>query len=154
MGLIQHGIATVSRIYQGSFEDYFKQECIDTFLQKNLAEDFVNPVIYNELSKKKEEFTKYMNFFFFIGNWNLSGKELESDIDIINWLTSYKENNLCPEEIQLENLSINDKDINKYKIDNSSNLFLFKDTNLFDNEQNYCKDIIKSDVTKILLNQM
>ena len=34
MGMIQHGIATVSRLYQGSFEDYFKQECIDTFLQK------------------------------------------------------------------------------------------------------------------------
>ena len=55
MGLIQHGIATVSRIYQGSFEDYFKQECIDTFLQKNLADDFVNPVIYNELRKKKRK---------------------------------------------------------------------------------------------------
>ena len=151
MGLIQHGIATVSRIYQGSFEDYFKQECIDTFLQKNLAEDFVNPVIYNELRKKKEEYTKYMNFFIFVGNWNLSGKELENDIDIINWLSAYKENNLCPEEIQLENININESDKNKYNIENSSNLFLLKSTNLLDNhEQNYCKDIIKSDVKKIL----
>ena len=151
MGLIQHGIATVSRIYQGSFEDYFKQECIDTFLQKNLAEDFVNPVIYNELRKKKEEYTKYMNFFIFVGNWNLSGKELENDIDIINWLSAYKENNLCPEEIQLENININETDKNKYNVENSSNLFLLKSTNLLDNhEQNYCKDIIKSDVKKIL----
>ena len=151
MGLIQHGIATVSRIYQGSFEDYFKQECIDTFLQKNLADDFVNPVIYNELRKKKEEFTKYMNFFIYIGNWNLSGKELENDIDIINWLTAYKENNLCPEEIEEENLNINDLDKNKYNLGNSSNLFLFKSANTFDNnDQNYCKDIIKSDVKKIL----
>ena len=151
MGLIQHGIATVSRIYQGSFEDYFKQECIDTFLQKNLADDFVNPVIYNELRKKKEEFTKYMNFFIYIGNWNLSGKELENDIDIINWLTAYKENNLCPEEIEEENLNINDLDKNKYNLGNSSNLFLFKSANTFDNnDQNYCKDIIKSDVIKIL----
>ena len=151
MGLIQHGIATVSRIYQGSFEDYFKQECIDTFLQKNLADDFVNPVIYNELRKKKEEFTKYMNFFIYIGNWNLSGKELENDIDIINWLTAYKENNLCPEEIEEENLNINNLDKNKYNLGNSSNLFLFKSANTFDNnDQNYCKDIIKSDVKKIL----
>ena len=151
MGLIQHGIATVSRIYQGSFEDYFKQECIDTFLQKNLADDFVNPVIYNELRKKKEEYTKYMNFFIFVGNWNLSGKELENDIDIINWLSAYKENNLCPEEIQLENININETDKNKYNVENSSNLFLLKSTNLLDNhEQNYCKDIIKSDVKKIL----
>ena len=150
MGLIQHGIATVSRIYQGSFEDYFKQECIDTLLQKNLAEDFVNPVIYNELRKKKEEFTKYMNFFIFVGNWNLAGKELENDIDIINWLSAYKENNLCPEEIQLENLSINDSDKNKYNIENSSNLFLLKSANIFNDEENYCKDIIKSDVKNIL----
>ena len=69
MGIIQHGIATVSRIYQGSFEDYFKQECIDTFLQKNLSEGFVNPVINSELTKKKDEFTKYMNFFIFVGNY-------------------------------------------------------------------------------------
>ena len=150
MGLIQHGIATVSRIYQGSFEDYFKQECIDTFLQKNLADDFVNPVIYNELRKKKEEFTKYMNFFIFVGNWNLSGKELKDDIDIINWLSAYKENNLCPEEIQIDNSSINDLEKNKYNIENSSNLFLLKSTNVFENEQNYCKDIIKSDVKNIL----
>ena len=133
MGLIQHGIATVSRIYQGSFEDYFKQECIDTFLQKNLADDFVNPVIYNELRKKKEEFTKYMNFFIFVGNWNLSGKELKDDIDIINWLSAYKENNLCPEEIQIDNSSINDLEKNKYNIENSSNLFLLKSTNVFEN---------------------
>ena len=150
MGIIQHGIATVSRIYQGSFEDYFKQECIDTFLQKNLADDFVNPVIYNELRKKKEEFTKYMNFFIFVGNWNLSGKELKDDIDIINWLSAYKENNLCPEEIQIDNSSINDLEKNKYNIENSSNLFLLKSTNVFENEQNYCKDIIKSDVKNIL----
>ena len=63
MGMIQHGIATVSRIYQGSFEDYFKQECIDTLLQKNLSEDFVNPVINSELTKKKDEFTKRLKFY-------------------------------------------------------------------------------------------
>jgi uncharacterized CHY-type Zn-finger protein len=107
MGLIQHGIATVSRIYQGSFEDYFKQECIDTFLQKNLAEDFVNPVIYGELRKKKEEFTKYMDFFIYVGNWNLAGKQLDNDIDIINWLNAFKDNNLCPEETEDENQKIN-----------------------------------------------
>jgi phosphatidylinositol-bisphosphatase len=39
---------------------------------------------------------------------------------------------------------------NKYNIENSSNLFLLKSTNVFENEQNYCKDIIKSDVKNIL----
>ena len=142
MGIIQHGIATVSRIYQGSFEDYFKQECIDTFLQKNLSEDFVNPVIYSELTKKKEEFTKYMNFFIFVGNWNLAGKELDNDIDIINWLTSYKENNLCPEELEKsENLNINNNIGKSFGV---SSL-------IYDCNDNYIPDIMaKSEVKNIL----
>ena len=111
-GMIQHGIATVSRIYQGSFEDYFKQECFDTFLQKNLSEDFVNPVINNELTKRKNDFTKYMNFFVYIGNWNISGKELDNEIDIINWLTAYKENNLCDEnDNTISNINISKSEI-------------------------------------------
>ena len=147
MGIIQHGIATVSRIYQGSFEDYFKQECIDTFLQKNLSEDFVNPVINSELTKKKEEFTKYMNFFIFIGNWNLSGKELDNELDIINWLTSYKDNNLCPEEIDSNNIdNLNINNLGKSNILNSVNSF-----RTFNNEQNYIPDIMtKSEVKNIL----
>ena len=144
MGMIQHGIATVSRIYQGSFEDYFKQECIDTFLQKNLSEDFVNPVINSELTKKKDEFTKYMNFYVFVGNWNLAGNELENDIDIINWLTSYKENNLCPEEIdnnKYENLNINNLTINN-SINNSVRFY---------NNDNYYPEIMaKSELKNIL----
>jgi hypothetical protein len=139
MGIIQHGIATVSRIYQGSFEDYFKQECIDTFLQKNLSEDFVNPVINSELTKKKDEFTKYMNFFIFVGNWNLAGKELENELDIINWLSAYKENNFCPEEIDS---NINDNiNINNY-LNNKRTL---------NGEVNFNKDImLKSELKNIL----
>ena len=150
MGLIQHGLATVSRIYQGSFEDYFKQECIDTFLQKNLSEGFVNPVINSELTKKKDEFTKYMNFFIFIGNWNLAGKELDNDIDIFNWLNSYKENNLCPEEIDY---SINNLNINKSNNLSSSkgSYNIFSSYNTHFNEQNYNQDImIKSEVKNVL----
>jgi len=148
MGLIQHGLATVSRIYQGSFEDYFKQECIDTFLQKNLSEGFVNPVINSELTKKKDEFTKYMNFFIFVGNWNLAGKELENDIDIFNWLNSYKENNLCPEEIDnsTQNLNINKSN----NLTNSKGSFnIFSSYNTHFNEQNL--DIMtKSEVKNVL----
>ena len=108
-------------------------------------------MIYNELSDKKEEFTKYMNFFVFVGNWNLAGKELENDINIINWLSSYKNNNLCPEEIEKENLDINYSEKNKYDLQNSTNLLILKSNNAFDNnEENYCKDIIKSDVKDIL----
>ena len=33
-GLFHHGMVTISRFYQGSFEDSFKQKCIDLVLQK------------------------------------------------------------------------------------------------------------------------
>ena len=147
MGMIQHGIATVSRLYQGSFEDYFKQECIDTFLQKNLSEDFVNPVINSELTKKRDEFTKYMNFFIFVGNWNLAGKELNNDIDIINWLSSYKENNLCPDEIdsnKFENLNINN--LSKSNLTNSKNSFRAYNNN----ENNFQEIMTKNELKNVL----
>lgn len=41
-GFIKHSIATVSRFYQGSFEDDFKQECIDTFLQKYTNNNYIS----------------------------------------------------------------------------------------------------------------
>ena len=95
MGLIQHGIATVSRIYHGNFEDYFKQECIDILLQKNVSEeDDINPDINIKLLSRKNEFTKYQDFHIFIGSYNLSGKSIDNAIDIVNWLISYKDHPL------------------------------------------------------------
>lgn len=38
MGLFQHGIVSISRFYQGSFEDTFKQKCIDMILKKDNLE--------------------------------------------------------------------------------------------------------------------
>ncbi len=34
LGLFQHGLVSLTRFYQGSFEDSFKQKCFDVFLQK------------------------------------------------------------------------------------------------------------------------
>ena len=95
LGLIQHGIATVTRLYQGNFEDDFKQECIDVLLQKGvLNEEHINPEINFKLLERKNEYTKYQDFHIFIGNYNLSGKSIDNAIDIVNWLISYKENPL------------------------------------------------------------
>ena len=99
LGLIQHGIATVSRLYKGSFEDYYKQECIDVFLQKNIPNDHdINPDINSKLILRKDEYTKYSDFHIFVGNYNLSGKSIDNAIDIVNWLTSYNDNPLEPNE--------------------------------------------------------
>ena len=93
-GLIQHGLATVNRIYQGNFGDDFKQECIDIFLQKNINDVLISMEYNNELYLRKNEFATFMDFTLFIGNFSLSGKSIENDNDIINWLTLYKNNPL------------------------------------------------------------
>ena len=89
MGFIQHSIATVSRIYQGNFEDDFKQDCINILLQKNIDQS-INLEYKNELFLRKNEFTQFMDFILFIGNFNLAEKNFDNDNDILNWLTSYK----------------------------------------------------------------
>ena len=117
------------------------------FSSKNLSEDFVNPVINSELTKKRDEFTKYMNFFIFVGNWNLAGKELNNDIDIINWLSSYKENNLCPDEIdsnKFENLNINN--LSKSNLTNSKNSFRAYNNN----ENNFQEIMTKNELKNVL----
>ena len=106
MGFIQHGIATVTRLYQGNFEDNFKQQCIDLFLQKGISENFnIKPDISNELITKKKEFTNYKDFHIFIGTYNLSGKTIDNAIDIVDWLLSYKENPLDNNNNNLNSVS-------------------------------------------------
>ena len=89
-GFIQHSIATVSRIYQGNFEDDFKQQCINILLQKDLNDEFISLEFKNQLFLRKNEFTQFMDFILFIGNFNLAEKNIDNDNDILNWLTSYK----------------------------------------------------------------
>jgi len=36
LGFFQHGLVSITRFYQGNFEDSLKQKCIDTLLQKNI----------------------------------------------------------------------------------------------------------------------
>ena len=35
-GLVQHGMVSIKRFYQGNFDDAYKQRSIDTLLQKNV----------------------------------------------------------------------------------------------------------------------
>ena len=95
MGLLQHAKATVTRLYQGNFEDNFKQECIDILLQKGIPDHFnINPDVNNEILSRKNEYVRYNDFYIFVGTYNLSGKTIDNAIDIVTWLLSYKENPL------------------------------------------------------------
>ncbi len=86
-GIIDHGIATVTRFYQGTFEDEFKQECINLLLQKNISGIGDEGKYSFSITK---EYTKFREFYIFIGNYNLSGKSLTNSQDVETWLTSYK----------------------------------------------------------------
>jgi hypothetical protein len=46
-GLFQHGLVSITRFYQGNFEDSFKQKCIDTLLQKYLKSKFNLGLLFN-----------------------------------------------------------------------------------------------------------
>ena len=42
LGLFQHGLVSITRFYQGSFEDNFKQKCFDLFLNRHHSEGKIN----------------------------------------------------------------------------------------------------------------
>lgn len=85
-GLIQHGVATVSRFYKGTIEDSFKQECFDVLLQKHLFNEFLSPNIENELRNHEAKFKTYHDLLVYIGNWNVGGKEFKDSSNIFEWL--------------------------------------------------------------------
>ena len=106
-GIIKHGIATVTRFYQGNFEDKFKQECIDIFLQKDIPKNKIinyTKSINFELMLRKNEYINYKDFFLFIGSYNLSGKKLDNSLDIKSWLISYKEKFIHSQDNNLKNI--------------------------------------------------
>lgn len=89
MGIIQHGVATVTRAYKGSFKDNFKQECIDLFLQKQLYNEtntILNPYIENELRKMENKYMKYEDMLIYVGTWNVGGKDFRSGVNLYEWL--------------------------------------------------------------------
>ena len=146
-GFIKHSIATVSRFYQGSFEDDFKQECIDTFLQKYINNNYINEEEKDELFSRKEEFTRFMDFTLFIGNFNLAEKNLDNDNDIIIWLTSYQ-NHL------LENIANDEKeskDINDIK-KKLPEFYILGFEEVKSNSEKQIKDKITSVLNKINAN--
>ena len=145
MGLIQHGIATVSRIYQGSFEDKFKQECIDIFLQKDVQENLhQDPEVNFELLNRKKQYTKFNDCFIFIGTYNLSGKSIDNAIDLVTWLMSYKDNPLNQEH-NLNNINPDFYILGFQEIVdlNSANLLIKSNTDK--------KDKLKSLINNLLL---
>lgn len=134
-GMIDHGIATVTRFYQGTFEDEFKQECIDILLQKNISGDEDK---YSFSITK--EYTNFQNFYIFIGNYNLSGKSLTNSQDVECWLTSYRNKFLTSDH----NLK-----------DNFPDFYIlgFEEISKSTKEKNSTKDLIKKTLLKLYKTQ-
>jgi hypothetical protein len=89
-GLLKHGIATITRFYQGSFEDGFKQKCINLFLQsQHQSFNVMSPFIEEELKKHESKFKKQTNLKVMIGTWNVAGSETNGLEDLKAWLDNY-----------------------------------------------------------------
>ena len=138
-GLFKHGLATVTRLYQGNFEDDFKQQCIEILLQKNINDRIINLEYNNELYLRKKEFTKFMDFTLFIGNYDLCEKTLDNDNDILNWLTSYK-------NMPLEGNDTNDINNLKNKL---PEFYILGFEEIKSNSEKYLKEIISKNLNKI-----
>jgi hypothetical protein len=91
LGLFQHGLVSITRFYQGSFEDNFKQKCCDVFLCKNQNEMVGDPALEEEIKKYENKFTTIEELDIFIGSWNVGGKELKEGSLLVNWLLPNKD---------------------------------------------------------------
>lgn len=92
-GLFQHGLASITRFYQGSFEDSFKQKCIELFLQiyKTNQIKALSPLIEEELKNQESRFKAYSNLKIFIGTWNVAASSPDSLTNLNEWLHSFVE---------------------------------------------------------------
>ena len=91
-GLLKHGIASITRFYQGSFEDGFKQKCIELMLQNHKKNNFIiplNPILEEELNKHQKKFKNYSDLKVYIGSWNVGGASPEELPNLNKWLGNY-----------------------------------------------------------------
>lgn len=112
MGLFQHGLVSLTRIYQGNFEDDFKQKCIEIFLNKHSQDDLTSkyylkirlnkinkklfkflddPLVEEEIKKQKHKFTTQEDLNIFIGSWNVGGALLNENTMLYEWLLPVKD---------------------------------------------------------------
>jgi len=114
-GLLQHGYVSITRFYQGTFEDDFKQQCIDLLLQKynNPLCKFILIILFNflfiisyfninefikfnylvlapqieeKLKQSESKFTIIEEIVLFIGSWNTAGIDIKDNMDLDKWL--------------------------------------------------------------------
>ena len=98
LGYFQHGLVSITRFYQGSFEDNFKQKCIDITLQKYNSNNIgiylfnlvYNPVISEELSKQSEKYIQNDQISVFIGTWNVAASSFNGS-KLLDWLLPLKD---------------------------------------------------------------
>jgi len=85
-GVLQHGLVTVTRFYQGTFEDDFKQQCMDLLLQKYNDPLLLTPQIEEKLKQLESKFVETEELILYIGSWNTGGIDIKDNMDLNEWL--------------------------------------------------------------------
>lgn len=158
-GLLQHGIATITRFYQGSFEDSFKQNVMELFLQKHKSSQVlsINPLIEEELKKVEGRFTQISDLKVYITSWNVGGsgsEEVKNIGDLFNKYSELIDHRIIHETSKT--LDTNTKNINSIPPDiyviclqevvnlNANNLLLYSNTEVIKNWKNQIKTSLES----------
>jgi len=84
LGYLNHGIASVGRFWINNFEDDFKQQCIDIFLNRETT----GLSLCTPLSPESKSSTKceLKEITMFIGTWNACGVMPTIETDFSKWL--------------------------------------------------------------------
>lgn len=85
-GLIDHGLKSLNRYYNGSFEDKLKQDCLDFLLAKHsgAVTNTVNEAFENEIRFREKEFSTYENINVYVVTWNMAGCPVNPLVDFLD----------------------------------------------------------------------
>ena len=159
-GILQHGIASITRFYQGSFEDSFKQKCIELLLQSHRHNQILalNPVIEEELTKNEANFKKYSDLKVYLATWNAGGVSFDKVDSLDSWLNNYTQLiDLGINHNSSDDIGYNSKNINSIPPDiyvvcfqevvdlNANNMFLYSNSDVIKK----WKELVKTSIDKI-----
>ena len=84
-GIISHGWRSIGRFYNANIEDAARQESIDAVLRRKGRGGLMSKV-EEEISKRESEYTKYSQLRIRIVTWNMAGRKLPTECELLNLL--------------------------------------------------------------------